>query len=279
MRPDAKLPANRRRSTEPGRAARPRGALGRWGRRAAEVAVLAATVAGLVVLGRFTHGYVTTSPHFAVGEASVTGNKQVPAAEIQRLAGLQPGTNIFAVDLSEAARRIETNSWILSARVRRRLPSQLFIDVVERQAVAVLRLDELYLVDAEGTPFKRVGPDDPWDLPIITGVGEERLEDQSGARQDLAEALELLSLYEQSGLDRTHPLSEVSIESDGSLSLHTLETGTNVRLGRPPWRRKLRRLGRLFEELGRERVVADYVYLEEGDGQVQPDRAVVRLAR
>jgi cell division septal protein FtsQ len=162
--------------------------------------------------------------------------------------------------------------------VRRRLPDQLSIEIVEREPVALVRMGELFLIDGEGAVFKELEEGDPSDLPIITGITRERFEgDRGGARADLAEALALLRLYEESGLTREHPLSEVHVEQDGSLSLYTLEGATHVRLGRPPFRRKLRRLARLMRELHSQEAVADYVYLEEGDGQVQPDRAVVRL--
>lgn len=275
------LPPNRRRSN-PGPRRRPkvREWLSRWGRRGAELGVLAAAVVGLVVLGRWTHSYVTVSPHFAAGVADVTGNDRVTSEEIQELSGLEPGTNIFALSTTDAARRIEEHPWISSAKVSRRLPSQVSIEVVERQAQALLRLGSLYLIDGEGAIFKELAPEDPVDLPTITGVSQERLDGElPGARADLNEALALLRLYEESGLDERYPLSEIHLEPDGSLSIYTEDEATHIRLGRPPFRRKLRRLARLMGELRSRQAVADYVYLEESDDQVQPDRAVVRLRR
>lgn len=273
-------PPNRRRSSAPPapRLSRLRPGLLRWGRRSAELCGLLAAIAGLVVLGRWTHTYATTSPHFAVGAAQVTGNQRVAAEELQQLSGLTPGTNIFAVSPDEAARRVGQHPWIASAAVRRRLPDRITIEVAEREAVALLRVGGLYLVDAEGTVFKRLEPGDPVDLPVITGVDVDRYrEDRSGSRTDLLEALELLRLFEESGLSARAALSEIHLEPDGELSLYTLDEATHIRLGRPPFRRKLQRLARLFRELRGQQAVADYIYLEEGDEHIQPDRAVVRL--
>jgi cell division septal protein FtsQ len=233
---------------------------------------------GLVVLGRWTHTYVTTSEYFGAGVAQVTGNSRVTAEEVQLMSGLSPGKNIFSVDPDEAGRRIAEHPWIAAAKVRRRLPSHVDIEVVEREAIAILRAGGLYLVDAEGEVFKPLESGDPVDLPVITGVDQNRYrEDRPGAREDLREALALLRLYGESGLATRWPLSEVHLEQDGALSLYTVEEGTHVRLGRPPFRRKLRRLARLMRELRERRAVADYVYLEESDDHVQPDRAVVHL--
>ncbi len=275
------LPPNRKRvSSSPRRKLPLRRWLGSWGRRVAELGVLVAAIVGLVVLGRWTHTYVTTNPYFAAGEAEVAGNERVTAVEIQDLSGLTPGTNIFSLSTSEAARRIVEHPWIASAKVRRRLPSHLSIEVRERRAVALLRLGTLYLIDADGVVFKQVGPGDPVDLPVITGVHRGRGQDPDdgpGARADLNEAMSLLRLYEEMGLSEGTALSEIHVEQDGSLSIYTAEEATHIRLGRPPFRRKLRRLARLMRELRSRQAVADYVYLEEGDDQVQPDRAVVRL--
>jgi cell division protein FtsQ len=252
--------------------------LGRVGRRIAEVGVLAAAVAGLVVLGRWTHAYVTTSSYFAAAPAEVSGNERVSAARIQELSGLPPGTNIFTVSTAEAGRRIAAHPWIASATVRRRLPRQLVIEVVERRPVALIRAGALYLIDADGVVFKRLEPGDPVDLPVITGAGLERAEeDHPGAGVDVREALALIDLWEESGIAAQVPLGEVHVEQDGSLSVYTDREATNIRLGRPPFRRKLQRLMRLMRELRSQHAVADYVYLEESDDDVQPDRAVVRL--
>lgn len=272
------LPQNRRRSTPPPPKRRIGRWLGQWGRRAAELSVLVAAIGGLIVLGRWTHTYVTTSPHFQVGEAIVTGNSRVRAEEIQLLSGLTPGINIFTVSPEDASRRIEEHPWIESAIVHRRLPSHLSIEIEERVAVALLRVGGLYLVDAEGLVFKPLESGDPLDLPVITGADRVRQhEDSTGAGADLAEAMALIRLYEESGLSRRYSLSEVHLAQDGAFSIYTTDEATHIRLGRPPFRRKLQRLARLFRELRERQAVADYVYLEEGTDRVQPERAVVRL--
>lgn len=278
---DSAPPPNRRRIQQEPRKKRGREVvsfLGKWGRRGAELCVLAAAITGLVVLGRWTHQYVTTSPYFAAEEAAVRGNERVPPGVIQHLSGLTPGTNIFSVSTTEAAQRIAEHPWIASAEVERRLPSQISITVQERHAVAILRVGDMYLIDDEGEVFTRLGEGDPIDLPIITGVDRDRYrEDRPAARADLLEALALIQLYEESGLGTRWPLSEVHFEHDGTLSIYAGNDATHIRLGRPPFRRKLRRLARLFRELRSQNAVADYVYLEEADDHVQPDRAVVRL--
>ncbi len=283
-RKSGRPPGNRRRdSAPPKRISRQKARnvldkLGNFGRRAAEVGVFVAAIVGLVILGRWTHTYVTTSNHFGAGVAVVTGQHRVSSEEIQLMSGLAPGKNIFSVGPEEAARRVSEHPWIATAKVRRRLPSHVTIEVVEHEPVALLRVGGLYLVDTEGAVFKPLERGDPVDLPIITGVDQNRYrEDRPGAHEDLREALSLLRLYEESGLSSRWPLSEVHLERDGTLSLYTLEESTHIRLGRPPFRRKLRRLARLMREFRDQRTVADYVYLQESDDHVQPDRAVVRL--
>ena len=70
---------------------------------------------------------------------------------------------------------VRENPWIASAEVHRVLPHTIVIDVREHVAAAVVQLGSLYLVDADGHPFKRaeLGTDDGVGLPIITGLDRE----------------------------------------------------------------------------------------------------------
>ena len=58
-----------------------------------------------------------------------------PPTRSAQLAGVELGDRLLAVDPDAVAARVTTHPWILSARVRRELPSTLAIEVTERRAV------------------------------------------------------------------------------------------------------------------------------------------------
>ncbi|OYZ43361.1 MAG: cell division protein FtsQ, partial [Novosphingobium sp. 16-62-11] len=76
--------------------------------------------------------------------------------------------------LNLAALRDELNaiSWVKDARVSRKLPDTLVIDIVERSPHAVLRKpDRLVLIDDTGAELETVKPDRAKGMLVLTGLG------------------------------------------------------------------------------------------------------------
>ena len=280
-------PPNRRRSTppppRPPRGSRPaspfllraRAVLRRAASIALRVIVAGGIVSAVVAFGVFLHHYVRNSQHFEIRDISLTGAERVTRDDILRAGGIAAGANIFEVDPDQAATRIQALPWIKAATVRRRLPGEVAIEIQERSAAAIVELSGLYLVDAEGTIFKKLGERDPEDLPIITGLTRQAVVDHpKGAREALQEALGLLAEYRDVGLSARVPASEVHRDGSVGWSIILAADGTRIRLGLGPYRAKLGKLGRLLQELDRRKLRAQYIYL---DNRVRQDRATVKL--
>jgi cell division septal protein FtsQ len=262
--------------------------------------VVVAFVAASAQGGRLIVRRVIASPRFAVREITVGPTDHVSAEEITDLAGVRPGDRLLAIDPDEVAARLTTHPWILSARVRRDLPSTLTIDVTERRAVASALLGALYLLDENGRPFKHATFGEADGLPVITGVNR----DQYGAARTTSEAvfrqaLALLSAYtddrpDQSGTLEGFPnspamtplgkaelrprdrpkLSEVHVDPRTGFSLVLLDGSGEIRLGRGDFPAKLARLDAIFAALGsRGPGALSVVYL---DGPLS-DRVALRL--
>jgi cell division protein FtsQ len=233
-----------------------------------------ACAAGAVWAGRQVVRHVIASPRFAVRDVEVGASTRVSPDEIRALAGVQLGDRLLAVDPDAVAARLTTHPWILAARVRRELPSTLAIEVTERHAVASALLGALYLVDADGRPFKRATFAEADGLPVITGVTR----DQYAAVRTTSEAvfrqaLDLYSTYSDGHPERPK-LSEVHVETRTGFSLILFEGSGEVRLGRGDFEAKLDRLDRIFGALGNRGPGAlATVYL---DGPLS-DRVTVRL--
>lgn len=91
------------------------------------------------------------SAYFSLAEITVVGNQYLREQDVLSLASLEPGVNIFDIDLREVERRLTASPRIASAHVVRRLPSGLEVVLVERVPIAYLAGGEGYLaLDAEG---------------------------------------------------------------------------------------------------------------------------------
>ncbi len=230
---------------------------------------------GLTASGKLLLSHLETAPAFATSSIEITGATQLSKAEIGRIAGLAVGKNVFLVSAEQATDKLRAEPWIEDASVQRRLPGTYRIQVKERRALALLAAGDLWLIGEDGSAFKQLGPGDPGDLPLITGIELASIEhDRHAAAGILLQAVGLLREYAESGLAKREPLSEVHVETDGTLSAYVGVDGTYVRLGKPPYRTKLKRLREVFGQLAAQKTRAKYVYL---DNERRPDRVTVKL--
>jgi cell division protein FtsQ len=76
------------------------------------------------------------------------------------------------VDVSAIRQRLLQFGWVKDARVQRRLPDTLVIDIVERTPSALWQSQgQLALIDREGVVLDRVPVDKMPDLPLLIGSG------------------------------------------------------------------------------------------------------------
>jgi cell division septal protein FtsQ len=245
-------------------------------------------VAGALWGGRRLVDHVVASPRFALREIRADATLHVSHGEILALAGAQAGDRLLAIDTDAIAARVATHPWIASVRVRRQLPSELVIEVVERRAVASALLGTLYLIDEAGRPFKRATLDEADGLPVITGVARDQYTLARGASEAaFREALSLLALYrtgdELAGTRRAGgvnrlgrpALSEIHVDPRAGYSLVLYDGGGEILLGRDEWPAKLARFDEILGAVGpRGPSVLRAVHL---DGPTR-DRVAVKLA-
>jgi len=244
-------------------------------RRATPILLLAAALAALAWVGHQTVHYAHSADAFAIREIIIEGNRQLEDIDVRRAARLQVGSNIFEVSAEEARNHLLQHPWLEEAKVVRRLPGRVRIHVVERRPVALVALDQLYLVSDDGAVFKRLGVDDPVDLPVITGIASEQFYDDLDYRTSvLLQSMALLQDYEGAGLASREPVSEIHFDGANGIELFVGDDGMNVRLGNGQHRHKLRRLRQVLDRLAHEKTRPSYVYL---DNVRSPERVTVRL--
>ncbi len=232
-------------------------------------------IAGGVALGLYR--YVSGSPRFALRAFTVVGGKQRTQDDVARITGISLGQNVFSIDLEATRKKLLQDPWIERAEVRRRLPSTLTVELTERVPVAIVVLSgQLYLASSEGDVMKRVEPGDPTDFVVLTGIGGEGdlLRDPVGVKSLVKRAEDLAAEYERLGPSGRFPLAEVHIGEDGAFSIVAGKDPVVLSLGRPPFRTKLERAGRVLVEIERRKARASVVFL---DNEAHPERVVARV--
>jgi cell division protein FtsQ len=98
--------------------------------------------------------------------AEIAGNDKAPQA---------------LVDVSAIRERLLKFGWVKDARVSRRLPDSLTIDIVERTPAALWQNQgQLALIDGEGVMLDRVPVDKMPDLPLLIGPGANNEAEELG---------------------------------------------------------------------------------------------------
>jgi cell division protein FtsQ len=221
------------------------------------------------------HDHVMKSPRFAIASIDVEGAARRSHDALVAESGLALGTNVFAADLDAARAKLLADPWIESASLQRRLPGTILVRVTERKPAAIVAIGDTVFATAEGEPFAKLQPDDPLDLPLVTGLSPDDLAtDREGAVRTIRKAIDLAAEYERSEAARRASLEEVHVSPEGAFTLVVGHSGLELVLGGPPFRRKLDQAARLFAELDRRGARGDVIML---DNDARPERVVVRM--
>lgn len=127
-------------------------------------------------------GQVGQAAGEAVGEAGFTvkrveikGMERMERLPVYAVALDQNSMAMPLVDLNGTRERLLQFGWVKEARVSRRLPDTLVVDIVERQPAAVWQHNQqLNLVDREGVVLEPVKLDALPDLPLVIGPSANR---------------------------------------------------------------------------------------------------------
>lgn len=109
---------------------------------------------------------------FRVKRVDVTGIRNMDSAPVYQIALDQKTMAMPLVDVHGIRRQLLRYGWVKDARVSRRLPDTLVVDIVERKPAALWQdRQRLALIDSEGVVLDRVPVDQMPDLPLLIGAG------------------------------------------------------------------------------------------------------------
>lgn len=136
------------------------------------IAGAAAVALDLPAKAGLAAGEAVGNAGFRVRSVDVQGLKRMDPKPIYAIALDQKTTAMPLVDVSGIRERLLEYGWVKDARVSRRFPDTLVIDIVERKPAALWQDDDrLSLIDAEGVVLDRVPVSQMPDLPLLIGHG------------------------------------------------------------------------------------------------------------
>lgn len=221
---------------------------------------------------------VESSDRLAVKHIEIAGAQASGAAAVLAYAGVREGQSILTVKLDEAATNIRRHPWVADATVVRVFPDTVKITVREHRPAALVILEGLYLVNAQGEVFKRWGTNDPRALPLVTGLDREAVTREPEKTRHLLQRAIGLAEELDGWLDTVGELEEVHYDEALGWSVVTRPAVADgepvtLALGMEPHAR-VALAARSLIELGRRSLTPAVVW---ADGRKHPTRVQARL--
>jgi cell division protein FtsQ len=231
-------------------------------------------VALLSIILIFCHDVITQCDAFKAKTVAVTGNYRLNRKEICERAGILPGSNILAVNMVAARKRLLAEPWIAEAQIRREIPDGIHVVIREHRPLAVIDLGRKFLLDDAGTIFKELAPREADNLPVVTGLRYADIElrpsvagaglpapplnrqpqaDQGPASPFAAVVAVLRLGTPADSILPNRKLSRIVVDSETGITLETRKGPKTVKLGFQDYARKYTVLRRLLAYLEQHR--------------------------
>ncbi len=113
---------------------------------------------------------VTADIGFNLENVLIEGQVNTRSQDILSTLNADTGTSILSIDINEVRNQLEKNSWIKKSLVERRLPSTIYIGIIERTPIAIWQINQkLYLIDEEGYKITNSNIEKFTALPHVVG--------------------------------------------------------------------------------------------------------------
>ena len=83
------------------------------------------------------------------------------------------GSELSTKNLYEIGTVLESHPYVKVARISKRYPTKIKVEIVERKPIAILQIEPMVLLDKEGVVLPNVGNLNNYNLPIMTNFNPE----------------------------------------------------------------------------------------------------------
>ena len=123
-------------------------------------------------------------------------------------------------DRTKIAQVIEGHPYVKAARVSKHYPCEIRIEIMEREPIAIVNMDPMFLLDESGFVLPNLGNLNNHDLPIMSNFNEDKELYPYGSKAISVKVIECISLLSKlknqyEGLYNN--LSEIKMSSDNEI--------------------------------------------------------------
>jgi len=197
--------------------------------------------------------------YFKIQHINIYGHKKYTLEKIVSLSKIQGGTSIFSADLRKISQNLESNSWISRSVVKRKFPNTIEIAIKEYDPIAIVKLDDYYLMDKNGTIFRKASKNEMC-LPRITGLTKKDIVENSKTAQMIDSALALIRTMGERNILK----NDLTIVMDKTFGITLLNYKGNIKtnLGFENFSDKLLLLQKINTDLARKGLYAKRISIK-----------------
>lgn len=226
-----------------------------------------------ILTGAWIYHYLLSSPIFILTEVKISGNLHLSFEEVLRLAGLQRGDNLLAIDLENVCRKLQGHPWVAEVSAEKDLPDTLRIIIHERKPVAAVEIGtNYYFLDGKGVLFLRIKEKETRGIPILTGLKKEDVDKNDPVINRLMwDAVNIGPLLNERGLS---DFNRLRINRASGLTLFSTKRGISATIGAKDFGTRLDRL-RTILGLSSDPRFAQLIFVDLS----YADQAIIRLQK
>ena len=182
--------------------------------------------------------YLFIVPFNATAKIQLLGIDTILEAELKKAAGLTGTEKWGKIDKDALLHRITSYPLVAEARVVKKYPDKILIEIIERQPVGILlatvgsRTIPME-IDKTGTVFKAASKKTPQILPIISGLSFQNIRAGMKVHKQLVPLFKQLDLLQRKNPALMSEISEMKIEQKKyggfDLILYPVQTPVKVR--------------------------------------------------
>jgi cell division septal protein FtsQ len=181
------------------------------------------------------------NPRYVLNKIEIEPRGHFSEPQIRQAAGLEPGENLWTLNLRQITHDLQKLPYVSAAKVERHFPDKITIVITERVPVVKivglnidLNTKELFYLDRDGVVLKPRPDEEAPVLPEIIGLSDAEDELEPGMKLDqpgLRSAMEILDEIEHSQLDTFITIRTIDLSNPLFISMATRQDMTiNFRL-------------------------------------------------
>ena len=211
--------------------------------------------------------FLSRSRIFVLDEVQIVGSQHLDAVQMRAELEREFPQNLFLIRPERVRQFVEAQPWVEYCQVRRVFPDTLKILIVERQPVALAKIEnELFLADRRGVILESYGARfGHLDLAVVRGLENSTLENVAASNRDKMEVvMRVLQDLDSGDARLSDQISEIDISDPGRVALVPEDPPIRVYIGDSKYRERYQKyLSRLsmMDELTRKYGAMDSVDL------------------